>query len=119
MEIFLLYLWLKINSFIEFFQCYSVILVFVVIGYCTINGIVNDTNFIDSLKRCKLATAGAVMFGILGVILPTKGDIAILVAGNYAIDIAKSPEAGKLMTVIRGKANEMLDEQIKQLDKKQ
>ena len=54
------------------------------------------------------------MFLALVGVIPSKSDVAILVGANYAFKAADTPEAQKVMTLIRKKANEMLDEQLKE-----
>lgn len=60
--------------------------------------------------------AGAICIG-LALMLPSKTDVAILVGSSIALDVVKSPEGQKIGTLIRGKANELLDAEISKLSK--
>ena len=44
--------------------------------------------------------------------LPSKTDIAILAGGYYALETVKSPEGQKVVSLLRKKANEFLDEEL-------
>ena len=50
---------------------------------------------------------------VCSIILPSKTDVAILVGANYALKAAETPEAQKVMSILRAKANEILDAEIK------
>lgn len=47
-------------------------------------------------------------------LLPSSKDTAYLVAGHYALKAVELPEAQKIASVLRKKANEFLDEQLKE-----
>lgn len=124
MELFLLYLWLKVDTFIGFFSTLGIIstnLFVITLGWSLQvdsweDGYKAGVTFRTKLwKRWILLPISCLA---LATLLPSKTDIAVLVGGSYALDVAKSPEAAKLMTVIRGKANEILDQQIKDLKEK-
>lgn len=53
----------------------------------------------------------------LFVVMPSQTQTAVLVAGHYALRMADSPEASKVMQVLRKKANEYLDENLKEVKK--
>lgn len=53
--------------------------------------------------------------GLLYVVIPDKTEAAVLVASSIAIDVAKSPEGTKIGQLLRGKANELLDAELKKL----
>lgn len=46
------------------------------------------------------------------LLTPTARDIAVLVSTHYALELGKSPEGTKVMSLIRKKANEYLDEAL-------
>ena len=50
--------------------------------------------------------------GFLITIIPNQIQTAVLVAGHYALKMANTPEASKVMSVLRKKANEYLDQQL-------
>jgi hypothetical protein len=52
---------------------------------------------------------------VLALLIPNQTDTAILVASSVAIDVAKSPEGTKIGQLLRGKANELLDAELKKL----
>lgn len=123
MELFLLYLWLKMDSIITIFQTTGVVSGF--IFFVTFMFSHMTSSYEDMYKYAvefKTKTWKKWIFlpitcFMIGTFLPSKTDVAVLVGGSYALDVAKSPEAAKLMTVVRGKANEILDEEIKKLNK--
>ena len=55
------------------------------------------------------------VFLFFGMFIPDKTETAILVASSVAIDVAKSPEGTKIGQLLRGKANELLDAELKKL----
>lgn len=121
MELFLLYLWLKVDTIITAVASAGIISSFAF--FFTLMWASCAGSWEDNYQAAvKFKTKGwkrwvfvPISCFMLATFLPSKTDIAILVGGSYALDVAKSPEAAKLMTVIRGKANEILDQQIKQL----
>lgn len=77
-----------------------------------------DLKYTSTFKANRWLIAPAIVLLLVAGLIPSKQEIAVLVGGSYALDVAKSPEAAKLMTVIRGKANEILDGEIKKLEEK-
>lgn len=49
------------------------------------------------------------------VAIPNQTQTAVLVATSVALDIAKSPEGTKIGQLLRGKANELLDAELKKI----
>lgn len=66
------------------------------------------------LQRLKWAIPALIA---LFVVMPSQTQTAALVAGHYALRMADSPEASKVMQVLRKKANEYLDEELKEVKK--
>ena len=66
------------------------------------------------LQRLKWAIPALIA---LFVVMPSQTQTAVLVAGHYALRMADSPEASKVMQVLRKKANEYLDENLKEVKK--
>ena len=66
------------------------------------------------LQRLKWAIPALIA---LFVVMPSQTQTAVLVAGHYALRMADSPEASKVMQVLRKKANEYLDEELKEVRK--
>ena len=51
------------------------------------------------------------------LVAPSSKQTAILVGTSYAADFAKSPEGAKIGELIQKKANDYLDEQLKEVQK--
>lgn len=120
MELFLIYIWLKLNAVIGMLYIVGGIGL-LLCGFALILRLVdrwdteptsNDLRAIKLHNRMLLISSVSLFVGML---LPTAQDTAVLVGSSIAIDVAKSPEGTKIATLLRGKANEILDEQLKQL----
>jgi|SRR6476660_3072919 len=126
MELFLIYLWLKLDAFI-FISGVLVVGMLIALGmYYAFrnddwlsNSLGNKDNsykLFDSkykvIKRTLLISIPLLF--IFAVVTPSSKDTAILVGASYAIDLAKSPEGQKVQSLIRKKANDFLDEQLKE-----
>ena len=110
MELFLIYLWLKLDA---------IVISAWVAGIFLLTCGLFCWGPISEGKVFPLKTFIVAAFcGLLGLLLPSAKDTAILVGASYAIDLAKSPEGQKIQTLIRKKANEFLDEQLKEEVKK-
>ena len=46
---------------------------------------------------------------------PNQNQVAVLVGTHYALELGKSPEGQKIVSIVRAKANSYLDEQLKEL----
>lgn len=119
MELFLLYLWLKLDSF-GLVLCLFFMVGLLIYGFSWI--IRTGSYYSDKDSQIKIkAKQKLILVGTMGclvasLVLPSSKDVAILVAGSYALDLAKSPEGAKVATLLRGKANELLDAEIKKLN---
>jgi hypothetical protein len=127
MELFLLYVWLRLNI-ILIWGCIGVLVTGGMFLFIVAN---NDepeprynTTEVDPKKMAFYQYWRRIMFncrnwciGLFLVLLlcPDKEDTAYLVAGHFAIEAAHSPEAAKLVSLLRGKVNEYLNEQIAKL----
>ena len=124
MELFVIYLWLKVDLFINIFTWVLVpITLIVLLVYVIARSEKHSysieqfkTNWDNKLK--KFLIISGTLFTI-GILTPDSKDIAILVGASYAVDFAKSPEGAKIGTLIRKKANNYLDEQLKEVAKEQ
>jgi ABC-type uncharacterized transport system permease subunit len=131
MELFLLYLWLKLDGFIALsvlFTVLSVITLLISLGNYrdARSNLINYRALYDPKKQeARLASwkpwikgsfISSLCFLFLTALLPSSKDTAILVGASVALDMAKSPEGQKIGTLIRGKANELLDNEIKKLN---
>ena len=119
MELFLLFIWLKLGSISTFLVILSVVSLAITLFMTMDIGISRD----DYVKEKRLkeltdfrnaAFITTITAALVATFLPSKTDVAILVGANYAFKAADTPEAQKVMTLIRKKANEMLDEQLKE-----
>lgn len=117
MELLLLYFWLKLNTIIALFVLLcvgSVAAALLRFGWC--HSPYND----DETKRRLVASkhlwwrfaSGALIGLFLANSIPNRTDTAILVGGHYALKIGETPEAAKIMSLMRKKANEILDAEL-------
>ena len=131
MEVFLVYLWLKLDSLLTILGVASAIsFAAFILGW-----IPRSVEYLDekakgdrfdepseiAQKFCKWHTRTlfiGIIFTFFGLVIPSSKETAILVGTSIAVDVAKSPEGAKVAQLLRGKANELLDEQIKKLEKK-
>jgi uncharacterized oligopeptide transporter (OPT) family protein len=112
MELLFIYFWLKLDIFIWLsFVLAAGISVICISDHA--KPVYNDTDEKrGESRRNKFFVAIFIALGI-GIILPSSKDAAILVGAHYALALGKSEEGQKVMTLVRKKANEFLDEQIK------
>lgn len=113
MELLLIYLWLKATT-IGVLLCTVGVTLFYLWGICWIVG--KAINEPSVMKNWVGGFAIALFF--IGVVLPSSKEIAIMVGASIAIDVAKSPEEEKISKLIRAKANDMIDEELKELGQK-
>ena len=118
MEVFLVYLWLKLDS-LRFFLCVTFFIC--VLGWFVYGISLSDCHF-DKDKNehrnkwwpvTKKTLISGVLCLIISLLMPSSQQTAILVGTHYAVDLAKSPEGAKVFSLIRKKANDYLDEQLK------
>lgn len=135
MELFLLYIWLKLDTISV--VCGLLGLFFAIYGVGHVLAIGNDKDYnkcsdykyasdsekreLDTKHKSKQtewyhhAIGGAICTSLLwftGLALPSQPQAAVLVAGHYALKMSESPEASKVMSVLRKKANEFLDAEL-------
>lgn len=121
MELMLLYFWLKLNTIITFLIIISALLI--VIGVLCVFSYLDNSTYERpiTLAGSFKAFSRAGMLGVLTLVLafgiPNRTETAILVGANYAFKAAETPEAQKVMTLIRKKANELLDEELEKNSK--
>lgn len=127
MELFLVYMWLKINTFIGWSTAIAMFS-FAVTVFCILYTLSSGMNEYGSTKkkwdeekgplwkkRRALALKIFIPFASFSLFMPSSTDTAILVASAVAIDVAKSPEGTKIGQLLRGKANELLDAELTKL----
>lgn len=141
MELFLLYVWMKLstlailNGIAIFLSCTLGFVLFLAMSdYESLPKRSDYRNREEWEEACKRrADALALPHGVgrvlhrlkwiiaaliaLFVVMPSQTQTAVLVAGHYALRMADSPEASKVMLVLRKKANEYLDEELKEVKK--
>lgn len=132
MEVFSIYLWLKLNTLLFILGlgvAAMVISCLIALGnlgdassnlknYRTIydtEGQKERVAFWGKWLPRFLKTGVACLLLIL--VIPSAKETAILVGTHYAVQLGKSAEGAKVMTLIRRKANEYLDEQLKEATK--
>lgn len=122
MELFLIYLWLKLDGLVISLAIMAFVLglmVFIMLFPRLVDEW--DVNPTDGEKvAIKWHKRSITLFVIMlcaSVILPSSKDMAILVGSSIAIDAIKSPEGQKISVLLRGKANELLDAEIEKLKK--
>lgn len=125
MELILLYLWLKLDTFgfalgvviLVFGVAVLVFLVFTEQLFCqrAYSPTKDETAECADVRKIARKWGWVLVFGLLPLFLlmPSSKQVAILVGASYALDLSKSPEGQKVVTLIRAKANQLLDEQIK------
>lgn len=118
MEVLFVYLWLKLDAL--------VLIIFLVFPFSLICGLVYGIRIAESKLEVEkkmvrdnwwLPTKRILITGVsclfTSVMLPSTQQTAILVGTYYAVDFAKSSEGTKVFSLIRKKANDYLDEQLK------
>lgn len=119
MEILLLYIWLKLNFITGIFIGATILLVFIgVAGWLWANDSRTYEEDAERIKKWKpiffKRLVPAALFCLLASgMTPSRTDVAILVGGHYALKLSETPEAGKIMSILRSKANEILDSELK------
>lgn len=120
MELFLLYLWLKLDV-----VCTALLVLFILGMLAYTMGWIqrsiedyDNSNYSGAKKFCYWHTKLlfiSLFSGLFLIAIPSSKDVAILVGASVALDIAKSPEGAKIGQLLRGKANELLDAELKKL----
>jgi len=120
MEVFLVYLWLKINAFSVLLSVVGIVLMLMILWYALkVDMTWNDTEKVNVREQWWPIVKRNFFIGLSCVVfsaaIPSAQQVAILVGTSYAVDFAKSPEGAKIGSLIRKKANDYLDEQIKEI----
>ena len=115
MELFLLYIWLKLGVISGFLIGVGLFLMALTIVCLMYYAIEKDKFYAKTWRN--VAFVFVVFF--VANFIPTQKEAAILVGTHYALKVTDTPEAAKVMTLLRQKANEMLDEQLKSEKKAQ
>lgn len=117
MELLLLYFWLKLDTLIAMGTLATVGIgaaLLARLGWCYIPYYEDETS--SRLQKSKglwsKGVVAVVFVGALTAAIPTRTDTAILIGGHYALKVANTPESAKIMSVLRKKANEILDKEL-------
>lgn len=110
MEVFLVYLWLKLDTLLVSFFVLAIsgTLLFAVYSL----GIATEGNEAERETYKKIYPRFLWVLILLWsfiILTPSSKDTAILVATSYATDFAKSPEGAKISALIQATANKHLD----------
>lgn len=128
MTIFLLYLWLKLDTISAIFGWSSFFILVAMafaIGGATINW-VDSTNYGKSkedvaealrlrdywYKRAKIFVPIGVFLAFMSHMIPSQREGAYLIAGYAGLKLAETPEMSKLTEVVRLKVGNYLDDEL-------
>lgn len=119
MEILLLYFWLKLNFIIGVFI--AGVILCALIGFGGWMWANDGSTYNEDAERVKKwkpiffkrIVPTAIIFLLMAGMTPSRTDVAVLVGGHYALKLSETPEAGKVMSLLRKKANEILDNELK------
>lgn len=133
-EVFLVYLWLKLDTISAVLFAVSAVTIIGTVIWAgpVVYSFQDEHGWETSREARKLQKAYrkthkwlwwsmifmAIFCFLVGHLLPTPKQAAALVGTHYAVQLAGSPEGQKVMTLIRKKANDYLDEQLKEEVKK-
>ena len=119
MELFLIYIWLKLGVLTFGLVLTAIVLCIVRFVLSLARGDLYENQRAAYDARWKRWQKWTLPVAITALVfagmLPSKTDVAILVGAKIAIDVASSPEGAKVGAILRGKVNELLDEELKQL----
>jgi hypothetical protein len=121
MDLFLVYLWLKLDAVSDLFIIFSILATICafVTGFIKLAG--EDLSEEVRLRVSKVFKYSSILLFVLSftiALMPSTKQTAVLVGVHYANKFVESPEGAKVQTLIKAKANQLLDEQIKNLEKK-
>jgi hypothetical protein len=112
MELFLLYIWMKLGDlFVILLVAAATFLLFAII--CLLQHYDYPTKGWWVLSKKWFAASATLV--IISATIPTQNQVAVLVGTHYALELGKSPEGQKIVSLVRAKANNYLDEQLKEL----
>jgi uncharacterized membrane protein len=130
MELFLLYVWMKLGAFTIALIITALITLVVGVAFLFHEHSWNDykgkseglsyAEYKENHWKVNLPKfwrnlwiAAIMIFTALAI--PTQNQVAVLVGTHYALEPGKSPEGQKIVSLVRAKANNYLDEQLKEL----
>jgi len=112
MELFLLYIWMKLGVLFSLVIISGILCLFTafILGSC--HGDYPDKGYWNLCKKWLILGTTLVL---ISATIPTQNQVAVLVGTHYALELGKSPEGQKIVSLVRAKANNYLDEQLKEL----
>lgn len=117
MTLFLLYLWLKLDTFHDLLSGLTgacVVVSVLTIVTCLINIDNADESWHKMLRRIpKWLIPLGIFFIFVNVALPTQKQGAYLIAGYAGLKLTETPEMGKLTELVRLKVGNYLDDELK------
>jgi len=113
MEVLLVYLWLKLDAVQSLTFVSSIVggMIFLLVWG------VSSEYYSESRPPKKLGVIASVLL-FISLVIPNSSQMAILVGTHYAVAFKDSLEGQKVMTLIRKKANEYLDAELKATEPK-
>jgi hypothetical protein len=115
MELFLLYVWMKLDGFIILMGCmaaFAAVLSLVTWGWAWESDW-NDRVQKIARKRLKVTLPVLVITGLTAMLTPSQTQTAVLAGVWVGLAAAKSPEGEKALLLIRKKINQELDAALK------
>lgn len=121
MEVFFVYLWMKLSLFeigVGNMLTSVILIVINFLAFFVVYECGGESNF-TTLKKWSFRfwVWLFIPWAIACAILPSQKEMAILVGTHYAVQFSNSPEGEKVTTLIRMKANQYMDEQISEINK--
>lgn len=115
MEVFFVYLWMQLTSISILFLTVSCLAACMwIAGWLARSETRENTPFYNKVVRVQKGCVGVfAVMGTLFFLLPSQATVAVMVGTHYALKLASSEEGVKVQSLIRKKANEYLDEQLK------
>ena len=112
MELVLLYVWMKLGALYT--------LICICAGVSLLCAVICAIAHVDYPKEgywnlCKKWLISCTALVVISATIPTQNQVAVLVGTHYALELSKSPEGQKTVSIVRAKANSYLDEQLKGL----
>jgi hypothetical protein len=112
MELFLLYIWMKLGVLFSLVIISGILCLVIAFILWLYHGDYPDKGY---WNLCKKWLISGITLVLISATIPTQNQVAVLVGTHYALELGKSPEGQKIVSLVRAKANDYLDEQLKEL----
>lgn len=116
MEVLFVYLWTQLHSFTFALSFAAGAMVALWIICAAVRDCSEDVDSESYKKAVQIHSFCAplfLLFTVAAVLLPSQNTVAVMVGTHYAVKLSGSEEGAKVASLIRKKANEYLDEQLK------